>query len=320
MPKVSVCLIHHNEPRWLRQALASLEAQDSKDWEVVLVDDGSNQSEALKLLDEWAPRFERRGWQLLRQEHYTLGPSRNNAARHAHGDYLLFMDADNYAKPLELSTLTRIARRTQADILTPFMDWIDQDAEPQATTTPILRWPFLGAAASVGVFHNCFGDGNALIRRDVFLAVGGFSNEYQVSPDWEFLAKAVMMGFKLEPVPEALFFYRRVKTSQLPPIQQQLDLLRNVRPYAPFLPPGLREAMAFAQGCQIHAAQRAEKGTESLGESEAAPGDLDKTLGHVSRPPAFVDFLIRRLGSRKTRRYLRKKLSALHYWLSDSPR
>src|SRR5262249_20467512 len=67
-PLVSVCLAHFNRPGPLRQALRSLEAQDYPHFEVVLVDDGSNDPEALALLDELGPVFARRGWRVVRQE------------------------------------------------------------------------------------------------------------------------------------------------------------------------------------------------------------------------------------------------------------
>eukprot|EP00959_Pyramimonas_sp_CCMP1952_P228579 4778765-Pyramimonas_sp.AAC.1 len=51
--------------------------------------------------------FERRGWQIVRSENLYLGGARNKAARYTKGEFILFMDDDNYAKPHEISTFVR---------------------------------------------------------------------------------------------------------------------------------------------------------------------------------------------------------------------
>ncbi|MGA2027480.1 MAG: glycosyltransferase, partial [Syntrophobacteraceae bacterium] len=108
-PMVSVCLTTFNRPHLLAQALESLRSQDYPNFEVLLVDDGSDQPEALAFLDRLEPEFKSRGWRIIRQENSYLGAARNTGARHAHGEYLLFMDDDNYAEPHEISTFVRVA-------------------------------------------------------------------------------------------------------------------------------------------------------------------------------------------------------------------
>src|SRR4029079_13237891 len=67
----------------------------------------------------------------------------------------------------------------------------------------------LGDALSLGVFTNCFGDSNCFIRRRVFEALGGFTEDYGIGlDDQEFFARAILRGFKLRVVPEALYWYR----------------------------------------------------------------------------------------------------------------
>lgn len=117
-PLVSVCLSHFNRPSLLAQALDSLRMQDYPNFEVVLVDDGSTDPTAQRYLSSLEAEFADRDWQLLRQENRYLGAARNHAARRARGDYLLFMDDDNVAKPHEISTYVRAAQVSGADILT----------------------------------------------------------------------------------------------------------------------------------------------------------------------------------------------------------
>src|SRR5262249_49772415 len=88
-PLVSVCLVHHDRPHHLKQALASLRAQDYPSIQVVLVDDGSTQPEAVAALEKLAPEFRRRGWSIVRQPNRYLGAARNTAIQHAKGRYVL---------------------------------------------------------------------------------------------------------------------------------------------------------------------------------------------------------------------------------------
>ena len=56
-PLVSICMSHWNRPAYLTQAMASIEAQDYPNWEVVLVDDGSTSAEARNLIDLLEAKF-----------------------------------------------------------------------------------------------------------------------------------------------------------------------------------------------------------------------------------------------------------------------
>ena len=248
-PLVSVCLVHFNRPEYLKQALASLRAQDYPNFEVILVDDGSTKSEAIAFLASLEPEFKGRGWQIVRQENRYLGAARNTGARHARGDYLVFMDDDNVAKPHELSTFIRVARKTGADLLTSSMDVFTGANAPGLQSKPCARWVFLGAAAATGAIRNCFGDANGCIRRDAFWRVGGFTEEYGIThEDWEFYAKATLQGCRMETVPESLFWYRTAAGSMIHSTPIHANLQRSLRPYIAALPEPLGGLMRLIQG------------------------------------------------------------------------
>ena len=208
-PRVSVCMTHFNRPRELAQAVDSVRALEYPDFELVLVDDGSDDPQALAQLEALAPEFGARDWQLVYQENRYLGAARNAAARRATGEYLLFMDDDNLAKPHELDVFVRVALRTGADILTCFVDSFTGDS-PWAEGAQVMRDTPVGDCLASGIVKNVFGDANALIRRSTFEALGGFSEDYASgTQDYELFLKAVVEGHRLLVVPEALFWYRR---------------------------------------------------------------------------------------------------------------
>ncbi|HLJ60331.1 MAG TPA: glycosyltransferase [bacterium] len=248
-PLVTVCLTHHNRPRYLAQALASIRAQEYPNVEVVLVDDGSTDADAVDYVRQLESEFAARGWPLIRQENRFLGAARNTAVKHSRGKYLLFMDDDNYAKPGEIATFVTVAERTGAQILTCFADVFSGEDAPDATTRPSKRNVALGAALAFGVFHCGFGDANALVLRDACLRVGGFSEDYGVpGVDWEFFARAALAGTKLEVVPEALFWYRAHRRTITGSGRQREAHLRILRPYLDATGPELRSLLLYTTG------------------------------------------------------------------------
>jgi GT2 family glycosyltransferase len=257
LPLVSVCLVHHDRPGMLRQALTSLEKQDYPFFEIVLVDDGSTSPQAQVYLAELEPLFLARGWRLVRQANRYLGAARNTAARHACGEYLLFMDDDNCAKPEEISSLVRAAERTGADIVTTFMDFFQGAQPPADGQAPLCRWLYAGVDSLAGVARNCFGDANALVRRSAFEALGGFTEDQGVThEDWELYVRAVLRGYRLEVVPEALFWYRYTPGSMIRTTPQGRNYARSLRPYLEEVPAAHRDLLRLVQGQALAEALR----------------------------------------------------------------
>ena len=256
LPKVSLCVTTFNRPKLLRQALTSISALDYPNFEVVLVDDGSTQPEALAFLNELEPDFAKRGWQIVRQQNLYLGAARNTAARHATGEYLLFMDDDNYAEPGEISTFVKAALNTGADIVTCGMNYFAGQEAPNRSVVPKGRWLPLGGAVTAGAFRNCFGDANSLVRRSTFESLGGFTEDYGVThEDWEFHAKAVLKGCSLTVIPEFLFWYRTNPDSMIRTLAPHANYLRSIRPYVDAVPGALKDLVYFAQGQHLQLIQ-----------------------------------------------------------------
>jgi glycosyltransferase involved in cell wall biosynthesis/GT2 family glycosyltransferase len=245
-PHITVCLVHYDRPWLLAQAIDSLRLQTYDHFDVVLVDDGSPSAEARQYLDSLQAEFDWRGWSIVRQANAYLGAARNNAVRHARGDYVMFMDDDNLAKPHELAVFAHAARCTGADILTTVSDvFSDADAASGPPRTSRQLWIPLGGAAGLGVFRNVFGDANALVRRATFEALGGFTEDYGVGhEDWEFFARAVLAGANLQLVPEPLFWYRVNASSMLRAGHERINHARSVRPYWEGFPAGIGPVLA----------------------------------------------------------------------------
>ncbi|CAK7192883.1 hypothetical protein COMNV_01093 [Commensalibacter sp. Nvir] len=231
-PKISVCLVHYNRPKLLQQAIFSLDEQTYDNFEVILVDDGSDDDESKRYIELISPYFQQKNWKIIKSSNNYLGAARNLAARHASGDYLLFMDDDNVAKPNELDTFAKVATQTEADILTTPSHVFCDELYPIANSIKPYYWLPLGGDPNIGAFFNCFGDANALIRKKVFDELGGFTEDYGLGhEDWEFFAKAVLKGYELQVVPESLFYYRCLNEGMFLSGNADKNNFRSYRPY-----------------------------------------------------------------------------------------
>jgi glycosyltransferase involved in cell wall biosynthesis len=265
-PLVSVCLTHYARPEKLRTALRSLREQTYENFEVIVVDDGSPEEVAGEL-ERIAAELEPLGWRLLRRENGYLGAARNAAARAARGEWLLFMDDDNAARPHELATLVAAAQRTGAQIVTCFYDAFEHDADLESEAPPSLRFTPFGPDAALGVFTNCFGDANALVSRSAFETLGGYTEDYGVThEDWELFCRAALERIPMVCVPEPLFWYRVDPGGMFRNPRKQLheaaNRRRHVRPYLELLPYDQARLVQLAQGLTTYlpAAQAARSG------------------------------------------------------------
>ncbi|MCF8069625.1 MAG: glycosyltransferase [Desulfobacterales bacterium] len=229
-PMVSACIAHFNRPDVIWMLLESLRSQTFRDFEVIIVDDGSSDEnyKELKAVLTGYPEV-----QLVRQENRYLGAVRNTGARHAKGKYLLFLDDDNYAKPEEIETFVRVAEFTDSDILTCFSDLFTGEGLPdQDTILPTTRMPF-GSDLYYGLLRNGFGDSNCFVRRSVWKDLGGFTEHYRIGlDDHEFFSRAVISGYKLLVIPESLFFYRLAgNPMRQAHVNRKADFIRVLDPY-----------------------------------------------------------------------------------------
>lgn len=106
--RFTVIIPTHNRLEYLKETLDSLSNQDEKNFEVIIIDDGSTDG-TWDYLQTWKPLFE---FTLLKNE-TSKGPAaaRNLGARHAKGGYLIFLDSDDLWFPWTLSSFHSVINK-----------------------------------------------------------------------------------------------------------------------------------------------------------------------------------------------------------------
>lgn len=110
--KFSVIVPVYNVAQYLPACIASVAAQTCGDYELILVDDGST-DESGALCDQLAQEYHCR---VIHQENCGLGAARNTGIEAAKGDYLVFLDSDDFLSPDALQGLSEEMDRIPADI------------------------------------------------------------------------------------------------------------------------------------------------------------------------------------------------------------
>lgn len=114
--KFSILIPLYNKEKYIERCLESLLAQDlsPEEYEIIIVDDGSKDSGPL-LAQKYTEK--NANIKLIRQQNQGPSAARNNCLAAATGDYLYFLDADDYLATDILNTLLELATQNNLDIL-----------------------------------------------------------------------------------------------------------------------------------------------------------------------------------------------------------
>ncbi|TLD72516.1 glycosyltransferase [Phragmitibacter flavus] len=230
-PLVTICVPHHNDGNHFCELLDSLECQTDDRFTLIAVDDGSSSPDALRTFRECAGRYEKkRGWRFVEQINQGQGSARNHAAQLADTTLLMFMDADNIARPDMVATFLSAIQKTGLDCLSCYFEAFDTAEHLLAEDYLYLYTP-IGPCIKAGITDNVFGDTNFIVKREVFQSLGGFSRARLASEDWEFLARLALGGYRMDVIPKALFAYRCRPGSVSRVSSEYLNSLQAIGPY-----------------------------------------------------------------------------------------
>ena len=128
--KFTCIMTTFNDGDMIRQSVASILNQSFEDFELIIVDDGSAQPTKDILAEFDDPRI-----RVLPQANDGLSSARNRGLRHAKGDYICFLDADDTRSPWSFAEAAEVINRTGADLV-------------------VTRGSFCGERTTLAPFHD----------------------------------------------------------------------------------------------------------------------------------------------------------------------
>lgn len=114
MVKVNIGVPVYNVEAYLRECLDSIMNQTFKDFEVIMVDDGSTDN-SFNICQEYVARDNR--FKLIHQENKGLAGARNTCLKHMKGEYITWIDSDDVVDDNYLERLLEVQEKTGADIV-----------------------------------------------------------------------------------------------------------------------------------------------------------------------------------------------------------
>lgn len=113
-PTVSIIIANYNFAKYIGDALESVRVQSFRDWECIVIDDGST-DDSVKIIKRFCRRDAR--FRLIQKNHGGVSAARNAGLDIARGDYIAFLDSDDCFTDYAMEMLVHIARTTGADMI-----------------------------------------------------------------------------------------------------------------------------------------------------------------------------------------------------------
>ncbi len=111
---ISVIIPVYNVEDYLHYAIESLEKQTYKNFEIILVNDGSTDDSG-KLCDEYSEKYS--NVRVFHKENGGLSDARNYGVKKANGEFITFLDPDDYLENYSLELLSEIQKRYGCDLV-----------------------------------------------------------------------------------------------------------------------------------------------------------------------------------------------------------
>jgi glycosyltransferase involved in cell wall biosynthesis len=208
MPRVSVIVAARDAARTLPSTLDSIAAQTFRDWELIVVDDGSGDGTA-----SIAQAFAGGPLRLLRNES-SLGPAaaRNAAVREASGELIASLDSDDRWLPGYLARQVALydestAAGVRVALVTCDARLVTPDGEVSSETWSDRVGPVQPATLARLLAENrvC---SPVLVPRAVFVALGGFEESIWRGEDYDLWLRMLEEGYAIVSTEEPLALYR----------------------------------------------------------------------------------------------------------------
>lgn len=200
---VSIIIPCFNAERWLREAINSALNQSYSQTEVIVINDGST-DRSLDIIKSYGNKIIWESWHNKGGNH-----ARNRGISLSNGNFLQFLDADDYILPKKLETQVSFLDTTEADVV--YGDWRHQYHLPNGDF-------YLGELQISGeqtdILQSLLEDwwvspACLLFRRTIVEATNGWDERLRAGQDRDFLLSVVLNGAHIAYQPGCYSIYRR---------------------------------------------------------------------------------------------------------------
>jgi len=200
MPTVSICIPTYNRKDYLKETLASVFAQTYKDYEVVVVDDGSTDgTEEMIRGTGYKVRY-------YRQKNAGDAAARNKLLELARGEFITFLDSDDLLMPDAVERMMKVMESEGGDIVVygPYLR-IDENGNVYGRCKRKLHSGYIASHLFQNILvHSC----GSMFPRNVLQEAGGFDETLPVCSDYDLWLR-LSLKYRFIALPQPTFKRRR---------------------------------------------------------------------------------------------------------------
>jgi glycosyltransferase involved in cell wall biosynthesis len=204
---VSIIIPAYNAAEFIVETLENALALNWKNKEIIVVDDGSTDHSA-ELIRPFVDRIH-----YLFQENQGPSKARNTGIHYSHGDYYLFLDADDLVDPNLLDIhINHLQSHPKVDISYCWWQFIDENGKRLPEEN---HYQASGNLLADLILYNRFPIMAAVVRKRVLDKIGGFDEENRAEEeDWDFWMRAAANNCIFDNIPLPLVHYRLHKSNR----------------------------------------------------------------------------------------------------------
>lgn len=210
-PNISIVIPVYNAALYLDECISSILGQSFSSYELICIDDGSSDN-SLKILEGYAKKDSR--VKIFHQKNKGAGTARNLGLQHATGEYILFLDADDFFEQNMFLNLFREAEAKNADIVVCNADEYDTTDSEYYDSTFIYYYPtglifFSASDIEKDIFNfTCPAPWNKLFRKSFIDEQQILFQELKSTNDLAFVYSAFACCSRIAILDEVLVHYR----------------------------------------------------------------------------------------------------------------
>ncbi|MBS3200948.1 glycosyltransferase family 2 protein [Turicibacter bilis] len=212
---ITIIIPVFNVGKYIRECLESLFCQTYSNFELIIVNDGSTDN-SLKIIKEYINEYSEK-ITLLNQENQGVSEARNLANNYIRGDYLIYIDPDDYLHPDYLKKLVLTIEKEKSDVAICGYEIFYDDIKGENYQKKYnVSVDFLDGIATAQMMMNLDLEGylwNKLFRVSALKAKGIFFEKGRYIQDWYPVFKTLASMSKITFINESLYFYRQRSTS-----------------------------------------------------------------------------------------------------------
>ncbi len=199
---VSIIIPCYNQGAFIQEAIDSVKAQTYADWEIIIVNDGSDDEETTQLL----VHLKEQDFHIIDIPNSGVSAARNKGIAAAKGAFILPLDADDKIAPKYLEEAIKILEDK------PEVKLVYCDCEYFGILTGISPVPAFSLEGML--FENLIFNA-AVMRKADFLKYGGYDETFLAGwEDWEFWMRFIKKEAEVYKLPHAYFYYRLKEDSR----------------------------------------------------------------------------------------------------------